>query len=106
MWTATKRHTVLPNGRKRTLYTNIGYPGEYRIRKMKRGGDGRMRATFVELSSGVVFQKGGSPLDPTQWFTHNTGSPEGYYMLLRGIPAGTVFYKRIQHSVRHFTAHV
>ena len=46
-WTATTRHTKLPDGSKRVLYKNPKYPGEARIRKMHKGRDGKMKAAYV-----------------------------------------------------------
>ena len=47
-WTATKSHMKLPDGSKRVLYKNPKYPGESRIRRMKKGPDGKMKASYVK----------------------------------------------------------
>jgi hypothetical protein len=47
-WTATTRHTKLPDGSERVLYKNPKYPGETRIRKMHKGRDGKMKAAYVK----------------------------------------------------------
>ena len=57
-WTATQRHAKLPDGSKRVLYKNPKYPGESRIRKMKQGRDGKMKAAYVKPPGGRMM--GGS----------------------------------------------
>ena len=56
-WTATARKVTLDDGSKRVLYKNPEYPGETRIRKMRKGRDGRMKAVYVTAQS----TKNGTP---------------------------------------------
>jgi hypothetical protein len=48
-WTPTTRKVTLDDGSKRVLYKNPEYPGETRIRKMRKGRDGRMKAVYVTV---------------------------------------------------------
>ena len=51
-WTATSRHATMPDGSKRILYKNPKHPGETRIRKMRKGRDGKMKAAYVKPPGG------------------------------------------------------
>ena len=58
-WTATSRHATMPDGSKRILYKNPKHPGETRIRKMRKGRDGKMKAAYVKPPGGRRFAGGG-----------------------------------------------
>ena len=47
-WSPTPRKATLKDGSKRMLYKNPHYPGDLRIRKMRKGKDNRMTATYVK----------------------------------------------------------
>jgi hypothetical protein len=47
-WLPTPRKATLKDGSKRILYKNPHYPGDLRIRKMRKGKDNRMTATYVK----------------------------------------------------------
>ena len=54
-WSPTSRKTTLEDGSTRVLYKNPMFPGEVRVRKMRKGRDGRMTASYVKKG-----QHGGS----------------------------------------------
>ena len=47
-WSPTSRKTTLEDGSTRVLYKNPMFPGEVRVRKMRKGRDGRMTASYVK----------------------------------------------------------
>ena len=48
-WVSTGRKATLPDGRKRTLYSNAAHPGDTRVRRMRKV-RGRTVATYIRLT--------------------------------------------------------
>ena len=48
-WSATKRTVKLPDGSTRVVYRNLAFPGELRIRKMRKGANGKTHAGYVKF---------------------------------------------------------
>ena len=64
-WVSTGRKLALKDGPK-VLYKNIKFPGEVRIRKMRKGRDGQIKAAYVK------------PPTPS---ARNTGTPNVAYLI-------------------------
>ena len=47
-WSPTTRRATVADGSKRVLYKNPKFPGDFRVRKMRKGRDGRMHAIYVK----------------------------------------------------------
>lgn len=46
-WTSTGRKVMQKDGRTRVLYRNPKFPGELRVRRMRKARDGRLSASYV-----------------------------------------------------------
>ena len=55
-WTPTTRKVTIGDGSKRVLYRNPKFPGETRIRKMRQGRDGMVKAVYVKPPGRVAAQ--------------------------------------------------
>lgn len=58
VWISTGRKTTLPDGSVRALYRNAAHPGELRVRRMRRGRDGRTSAVYVKPPAKKAAKKG------------------------------------------------
>jgi hypothetical protein len=47
-WASTTRKVTLKDGSRRVLYKNPKFPGDFRIRKMRKGRDGKLTASYVK----------------------------------------------------------
>ena len=61
LWTATGRKTTLMDGSTRVMYKNPKFPGQLRIRKMRKGRDGKLAATYVVPPAGGAPPNGAIP---------------------------------------------
>ena len=46
-WTPTGRKVTLGDGSRRSLFKNHKFPGQLRVRKMHKGRDGKLSATYI-----------------------------------------------------------
>ena len=59
-WSPTTRRATLDDGSIRVLFKNPMFPGELRIRKMRKGRDGRLTASYVRQNGRVRVIGGGT----------------------------------------------
>ena len=62
-WSPTARKVTIKDGSRRVLYKNPRFPGELRIRKMRKGRDGKMTASYVKPPQNMARLSGGGWLD-------------------------------------------